>query len=267
MTIESNRTLGGIGAALTVVGAVSTVLSIFQYTTPTTPNIALMGVSGIVGAISFVGFILFLVAMYGFSRDYSDRRIFNYIIYGIVITIVAAVVAVVIWLAFVFANIVNIIPSLNPHPSSSDIQSALMPYLAPFLGVFGFVGLINIIFNVRAFNLLAQKSGVPMFKTGAKVLLVGGILTGVMGIVFAVFGLSSLTTFDNFGIVVVPGGLVQEVAWVLLAVAFFRIQAPPPQTYVPSTTPATQAQVKYCTHCGAQNQPDAAYCTKCGQRL
>jgi uncharacterized membrane protein len=271
VNIRGNRTLGGVGAALTVVGAVSSVLSIFGYSTPTTlVNLGLLGVSALVGIIGFLGFILFLVSMYGFSRDYNDHRIFNFIIYGILFTIVAAAVVVVILLAFVFANLGNIIPSLSPNPSSSDINSALTPYFAPFTGIIGFVGLINIIFTVRAFNLIAQKTVVSMFKTGAKVLLAGGILTVVLGIVFAAFALSGLTTFDNFALIAIPGALIQYVAWALLAIAFFRIQAPPAQTFTPSTSytpPVTQGQVKYCTHCGAQNQVDSTYCVRCGQKL
>ena len=66
------------------------------------------------------------------------------------------------------------------------------------------------------------------------------------------------------------GSLVQTIAWVLLAIAYFSIQAPaapvqaqPRQSYAPPVS----GQVKYCPHCGAPNQLDAAYCTRCGQKL
>ena len=70
MTIESNRTLGGLGALLTVVGVFSSVFSIIRFAYPNNlaADIAFSGISGVVGVISFVGFILFLVAMYGFSE-------------------------------------------------------------------------------------------------------------------------------------------------------------------------------------------------------
>jgi uncharacterized membrane protein len=265
VTIESYRTLGGIGAVLTVLGAVSSVLSIFQYANPTSLNIGVLGVSGIVSGLGFIGFILFLVAMYGFSREYQERRIFNLIIYGIVITIVAAVIALAIWLVFFLANI---LPNLNPNPST-DIQSLIAPYLTPIIATFGFVGLINIVFNVRAFNLLADKSKAPLFRTGAKVLLLGGLLTVVLGLVFVAFADATSMSLENISLIAIPGALVQYAAWALLAKAFFSVKAPPNQTATsPYASPITsQSQVKYCPNCGAQNLTDALYCTRCGQKL
>ncbi len=60
MTIESNRKLGAIGSLLTIIGAVSTVLTVIQYSsllTPTTidmvPNFALLAASGAVSMVAF----------------------------------------------------------------------------------------------------------------------------------------------------------------------------------------------------------------------
>src|SRR5450756_1070877 len=75
----------------------------------------------------------------------------------------------------------------------------ILTYLAPFLAVIGFVSLINVVFTVKAFNLLADKSKVPLFRTAAIVLLSGASLTIVLGIVFAVLassGSASLNTVD-----------------------------------------------------------------------
>ncbi len=106
MTIEGNRTLGGVGACLMLVGAVSSVLTVVQYFYPTltTTNLAITTVSGIVGSLNFVGFILFLVAMYGFSKDYAERRIFSNVLYGIIIAIIVAIIAVVVVFIFLFAS-------------------------------------------------------------------------------------------------------------------------------------------------------------------
>jgi uncharacterized paraquat-inducible protein A len=207
--------------------------------------------------------------MYGFSRDYKEHKIFNYLIYGIVITIVAAVVAVVIWFAYVVVNLGSILPGLNPQnpPTQSDILSLLTPYMAPFIAIFGFVGLINIVFTVRALNLLSIKTEVPMFKTGAKVLLAGGLLTVVLGIAFAAFASASLVSFEGIAVLVIPGGIVQYLGWALLAKAFFTVKAPPPNQYMPPAYPQMTQQVKYCPNCGAQNLPDALYCARCGQKL
>ncbi len=238
VTIQSNRTLGLLGACFTLVGAVSTALSLFRYLYPTSlaADLAVSAVAGAVGVLAFVGFILFLVAMYGFSRDYCERRIFNYVLYGLLIGIVAAIVAVIVMIAYFLVYFASILPSsASSMPSSSQIQSLLMPYFASFLAVFGFIALINIVLDVLAFNLLGGKSGVPMFRTAAKVLLAGGLLMAVSGVVFGVFAYVNLITYDQLSLMVLPGAVVQEIAWLLLAVAFFRIQPPPAQAAVPPT--------------------------------
>lgn len=270
MTIETNRILGSLGACFTVVGAVSSVLSGIRLVTPASSaaNLAATAVTSIFGVISLLGFILFLIAMYGFSRDYHEHRIFNLVIYGIVAAIVAAIVIIVIWLAFFIAALVSIVPNLNTPPSTSEIMPLIWPYIAPLVAAFGFVGLVSIIFHVKAFNLLADKSAVPLFKTAAKVLLAGGLVTVVIGIIYSAFAVVTLASFDFFSVTAIPGGLLQSVAWALLAIAFFRVKAPPTQTFTPpppAYAPSTQAI--YCTHCGAQNPADAVYCSRCGQRL
>ena len=270
MSIQTNRTLGGIGACFTLIGAVSGVSSLILYAYPNSAatNIAFSAVSGIIGVFGFVGFILFFVAMYGLSKAYGEHRIFSYVLWGIIITIVAAVIAVAIFIVVLLFNLTSIIPSLNPSTTSqTQITAMMLTYLAPLLAVIDFVALINVLFNVKAFNLLATKSEVPLFRTAAKVLLAGASLTIVLGIVFAAFASYSLITIETLLIVAIPGGIVQDIAWVLLAIAFFRIRAPPAQTFTPSNVPTAAGQVKYCSNCGTPNQTDAAYCTRCGQKL
>ncbi len=269
MAIQSNRTLGGIGAGFTVVGAVSSVLSIIQYAYPSSvaANLVFVAVSGVIGVFAFIGFILFLIAMYGFSRDYSERRIFNYILYGLVFAIVAGIFVGAIMVIVFFANIVSIIPGISTVPSTpSDMQPLFLPYFAPFMVVFGFIGLVYVVFTVRALNLLADKSEVPLFTTGAKVLLAGALVTIVLGVMFTAFAATGLISFSALSIMAIPGGLLQEVAWFLLAIAFFRIRAPT-QTFEQYNAPTVAGQVKYCPNCGTPNQADAVYCTRCGNKL
>jgi uncharacterized membrane protein len=265
LAIESYRSIGGIGAGLTVVGAVGSVLSVFEFATPSSSSasLALLVASGIIGVITFVGFVLFLVGMYGLSREYREHNILNYIIYGIVATVIAAVVAFALLLAFTLANF-GIASSVSPT------QSNILSFLAPAIPVLGFIGLINVVFNVLAFNLLSKKSGVSLFVSGARILLLGAIISVVIGFVVAAFSADLVTTIDSISVAVVPGALVQYVGWALLAVAFFRIQ-PPQQAYTAYTaTPPDvplQMQVKVCGNCGAQNLPDSVYCARCGQKL
>jgi uncharacterized membrane protein len=270
VTIASNRTLGLLGAIFTLIGAVSTALSVIRFFYPASiaANAAVTAVVGVVSSLALVGFLLFLIAMYGFSRDYGERRIFNYVLYGLLIGIVAAVAAVVFMVAFFLANLASVIPAFNSSnpPSSSQIQSLMLPYLAPFLVVFAFIGLVNIVLNVRAFNLLGDKSGVSMFRTAAKVLLAGGLLMVVFGIIFGVLAFANFLTFDQLLLIYAPSAVITEIAWLLLAVAFFRIQPLPTPTAMPSTYSA-QAQTRPCSNCGAQNQTGDAYCTRCGNKL
>jgi uncharacterized membrane protein len=266
LAIQSNRTFGGIGAILTVIGAVSSVSSLIRYAYPnsTAANLAFSVVSSLFGFAAFIGFILFLIAMYGFSRDYGEHKIFNYILYGIIYTIVAAVIVGIIAIAVVIANI---IPTLNTSTSPTQIQDMTLTYLSPVFAAIGIVALIYIVFIVKAFNLLGDKSQVPLFRTAAKVLLAGGLVTTVIGIIFAVLAAFGSLSLESLAIIAVPGGLVQDVAWVLLAMAFFRIKAPPPQTFTPTYVQTAPVQVKYCPNCGTPNQTDTLYCTHCGQKL
>ena len=124
---------------------------------------------------------------------------------------------------------------------------------------------------MRAFNLLSDKSKVPLFRTGAKVLLAGALVNIVIAVIFAVGGFYVLLSLNTLLALLTTGNLVQSVAWVLLAMAYFRIQAPAPaapmQATSPINAPPVSGQVKYCPHCGAPNQTDAIYCAHCGQKL
>ena len=270
MTIQTNRTLGGIGACLTVIGAVSSVASLLRYAYPNSGAVTLTysAISTIVGSLSFIGFILFLIAMYGFSKDYNEHRIFNYILYGIIVTIIAAVIVVVIAFIIIFANLGSIIPNFSGSTNSStQISDMILTYLSPVLAIIGFVGLIYVIFNVKAFNLLADKSQVPLFRTAAKVLLAGSLLNIVIGVVFAALAYSGSVSINAFSVVAIPGGLVQDIAWLLLAIAFFRIKPPTTQSTAVTNIPVVSAQQKYCPNCGTPNQLDSTFCTRCGQKL
>src|SRR5674476_478047 len=102
----------------------------------------------------------------------------------------------------------------------------MLNYLSPIFAVIGFVGLIYVIYSVKAFNLLANKSQVPLFRTAAKVLLAGSLLNIAIGVVFAALAYSGSASLNAFIVVAIPGGLVQDIAWLLLAIAFFRIKPP-----------------------------------------
>ncbi len=271
MTIESNRTLGGISACLFLIGIVSQITSLFQITFPKSIGIAILsGVGGLFSLLTFVGLILFLIAMYGFSKDYKEPKIFSNILNGLIFTIVAAFAAGLILVAIVLLNLTNLFPNAGSSAASStQITSSMSKIVSEALPVFSIVGIVWIAFNVLSLNLLGDKSKVPLFKTGAKVLLSGALLNVVIAIIFAIVAFYVSISFNTLLALLVVGGLVQDAAWLLLAMSYFRIQAP--ATPVPAVTTQnvtpTSGQIKYCGNCGAPNQPDALYCARCGQKV
>jgi uncharacterized membrane protein len=262
LTIESNRTLGGVAAILMLIGVISQASTVFGYVFPrSTGTLIFAGIGSIFGVLSFVGFLLFLVAMYGFSKDYQDHRIFSYLLYGIIITIIAAVVLLAILFIVILFNVATLFPNLSSSASqSTQISSQMSRIFGLLFPLFGLVGIIWIAFNVKAFNLLSDKS---------KVLIAGALVNIVLAIIFAVIGTYVSVSFNTLLALLTIGGLVQDVAWVLLAMAYFRIRAPvvPVQTAEPVNIPTVSGQVKYCTNCGAPNSIGATYCTRCGQKL
>lgn len=279
MTIESNRTIGGVASILTLLGVFSLIPSFFHYIFPNSTPLSLISIaaSGVFGGLALVGFILFLIAMYGFSKDYSERRIFSNLIYGIVITIIAVVVATVVIVAIVLFNFATLFPNFGSSTSSSQISSSFSKTFGLFTPIFSLVEVVWIAFVMRAFNLLSNKSNVPLFKTGAKVLLAGALVNIVIAIIFAsvTVGSNVSLSINTLLALLTAGNLMQDVAWALLAMAYFRIKPPPPQTVPaqppfqtapPASATAVFGQVKYCRFCGAPNQADAVYCTRCGQK-
>jgi uncharacterized membrane protein len=160
------------------------------------------------------------------------------------------------------------IPNLNQSTTTpSQVSTSMLTFMSPFLAVFSFVGVIWVLFNVLAFRLLGEKSGVTLFRTGALVLLTGAVVNIGVGIMFALLMYWGSIDYTTFLLAAIPGGLVQNVAWVLLAMAFFRIKVPPLQPILPSSVSLATGQKRYCPNCGTPNQIDATFCSHCGQKL
>jgi len=268
MTLQTYRTLGGVGASLMVLGIVSTALTLVRYAFLNSAliNSAFTAISGIVSSLVLVGFVLFLVAMYGLSRSYKEHKIFDYILYGIIIGIIAGVITVVFTLVFYFNNLSSFINVSSP----TQVSSAMLTLLAPTMAAIGFVSLIPMVFNVLALNLLAKKSQVTLFKKAALIFLASAFVQIVSGIVFAFWAPLGAVSLDNFVLFIVPAGIVQYAAWAVLAFAFFRIPVPPsnPITVSSAAYPTGETgQTKHCPNCGAENRMDSIYCVKCGKKL
>jgi uncharacterized membrane protein len=206
MTLESSKTLGGVGAILMLIGPLASLLA---------------GVYP--GVIGFVGLILVLVAFNGLADYYKDRRIFNNVIFGVIAAIVGAVIAVVVvvtaavgMLSVLGIQMSNWTALQNFNWQGFTDWSALAPYVAEVVGalVILFVFLvIAAIFLRRSFNTVAENSGTHMFATAGLLLLIGAVLT-----------------------VIVIGLFLLWVALILLAVAFFEIKTYPTQPQTTTTS-------------------------------
>jgi len=208
MTLQSNKTLGGVGALLMVIS----------------PFL----VSGFTLLAGLVGLILVLIAVKGLSDHYKEPSIFNNSLYGVILSIVGVVVFVaalfVTALSF-FTNVLGIELSaaLSDPTAFSNIDwteamilDNLMAHVAALVGslviLFIFV-VVAAIFYRKSLTTLAEKTGVGLFGTAGLLLLIGAVLT-----------------------IIVIGFLLIWVALILLTAAFFKIRAEPTQP--PPMTPS-----------------------------
>lgn len=205
MTLESSKTMGGIGAILMAVGF-------------------LPFAGAYTGILALIGLILVLISVKGLSDYYKDSRIFNNVIYAIGIGIVGVVVAGIL----IVTAAIGLLDALGINMSNlsnwSTFQTAIMnvtdintilPYIATIaislilLFVFAIVAAI---FLRRSMNGLSEKTHVHLFSTTGLLFLIGAVL-----------------------VIVAIGFLLLWIALLLLAVSFFTIptQQPMQQTAQP----------------------------------
>jgi len=207
MTLESSKTLGGVGALLMAIGPFLGV-----YT----------------GVIGLIGLILVLISLKGLSNYYNEGGIFNNALYGFITLIIGGVisVAVIVIAAVDFLSAVGIdISTAWSDPtvlSSINWQELvtwdiLWPHIAAIIGslivLFVFV-VVAAIFLRKSLTILSTKTGVNMFSTTGLLTLIGAILT-----------------------IIVVGVILLWVALILLTVAFFSIKIQYAQP--PAPTPPT----------------------------
>jgi uncharacterized membrane protein len=206
MTLESRKNLSGVGALLIVIGSLGF----------TVPYAAIL---------TLIGLILLLIGLKGLADHYHEGGIFNNTLYSIILEIVGVVVAV----AMIVVTAVAALTSLGINLSNvtdwatfgTELANRLTNF-ADFGALWTFIGaviaalivlyafvIIAAIFFRRSLNSLSAKTGVGLFGTAGILMLIGAVLT-----------------------IVLIGLLLIWIAWILVAVAFFRIktqtaQAPP----------------------------------------
>jgi len=204
MTLESSKTLGGVGALLMVIGPFLGV-----YT----------------GVLGLIGLILVMIALKGLSDHYNEGSILNNALYGVILAIIGGVVfvAVIVVAAVGLLSALGIdMATLSDPTALSRINwqeivtfDILLPHIAAILGsfvvLFIFV-VVAAIFLRRSLTLLSAKTGVGLFGTTGLIILIGAVLT-IIGV----------------------GLILLWVALILLTVAFFSIKTQPAQP--PESTP------------------------------
>jgi uncharacterized membrane protein len=196
-SLNEVKTLGGVGSILTLLGIVPTI--------------------GFVLAI--VGLILVLIAVKYASDIFGDPKIFNNMLYAVILGIIGIVVGVVAVVAVVFQamGLGYLSSSFVATPPSSIAVGDVMGMLGSILIGLAAVWicfLISSIFLRRSYGELGKRLNVGLFGTAALLYLIGAVLT-----------------------IILVGFLLIFVADILFIVAFFSIntQMPPP---TPSIQPA-----------------------------
>lgn len=212
MNLETSKNLGGIGAILLFIG----VIPFLQY----------------LWVIGIVGIILVLVALHGLAKFYSDSNIFNNAIYGIIAGVVGAIVAAAVAIFSVLTQMVPFLQTIYPDwngtdwtalqgmtPDTSNLDPAdLFPLLAGILLVFVVIWIFAIIsafFVRRSLKTLSVRSGVGLFGTAGLLLLIGAVLVVIFGL----------------------GLFIMWIAALILAIAFFTLKRPEPETTQTTYTP------------------------------
>lgn len=224
VSLESGRKLGLTASLIEIIMPVIMVIAMVFFiwaifsaisasasgSTVTLPNFSLIfyGVLISVGILIFIGIILFIVAMHRLSQYYGEPGIFKNALYGFILNIVGTIAAVAI--EFVLILISRAGTTSQTTPLATVATTVLTTQLIlGFLAVFamGFVlGIISAVLYMRAFNMLAEKSGNDNFKTAGLLYLLGTILT-----------------------IVFIGGLLTWIAWIFAAMGFNSLKPKEPQ--------------------------------------
>jgi uncharacterized membrane protein len=141
-SLESNKTLAGIGS----------ILLMFPF-------------------VSIVGIILVFVGMKGLAEYYKDDRIYHGALRGLVFLIIAAIAVAVLVPLFMLGGAFGIFV-LGPLGVGFGLVSFFLLIAVVF--IFYLLAAMNL---RKAFNALAQKSGEHMFETTGMLLFFGAILT------------------------------------------------------------------------------------------
>lgn len=172
MTLESSKTLGGIGALMMFIGVF--------------PLISFYGIIEIIGAI------LIVVALHNLGSYYKESGIFTNAIYGVAVGAVGTIIAAFAVFYTVLTSMTEFLQQMYPGwngdwstlqnmtPDASNLDpSAILPFFTGILVVLVIVWVFSIIstfFIRRSLKQVSNKSNVGLFGTTGILLLIGAII-------------------------------------------------------------------------------------------
>jgi len=148
MSLESGKTLGGVGAIFIAIGSVFPPLSL-------------------------VGIILVLVAMRRLADYYEEKGIFDNALWGFIFGIISVVGAIIVFFLLIFSG------AIWSVTTGFAVPLAIGSIIAAIVVWFVF-SLLQAIYYGRAFAILSEKSEEKMFDTAGLLLLIGAILTIIL---------------------------------------------------------------------------------------
>jgi uncharacterized membrane protein len=203
MSLETSKTLGGVGAILMFIGII--------------PFISYYGI------VELIGVILVFIALYNLAGYYSERGIFNNALYGLIAGIVGGVISGVVLVYAVLTSLTDFLYKIFPTwngdwtalsgltPDTSNLNPAdILPFVGGILAALAILWIFSIIsafFVRRSMVSLSAKSSVGLFSTAGLLLLIGAVLIIAIGIGLILIWISAL----------------------LLAIAFFTMKPKAPQ--------------------------------------
>lgn len=203
MSLESNKTLGGVGALLMVIGFIG------MFAIPYTAFLVLVGI------------IIVLISLKGLAEHYQESGIFNNALYGF-ITLIVGFVA---FIATMFVVALQLLSTTIDWTNPAEVQQYFMDLnnlwsivgtaLAAFVVLFIFLVISGVLFR-KSLDSLSARSGEKLFGTAGLIWLIGAVLS-----------------------IILVGFIIIWIAWILMAVGFFSIKtaAPQPTTAAPPPQP------------------------------
>lgn len=148
MSLESGKTLGGVGALLMVIGT-------------------------FIPFLSLVGIILLLIGLKNLADHYNDNSIFQNALYGFLFGVIGIVAGAVVILSLIFGfALLAPVDFIDPAGPLAFIGGIIIALIVVFIFY-----LLAAIFYKKSFDILSQKTGETMFGTAGLLLLIGAVLT------------------------------------------------------------------------------------------